>query len=210
MATGTISAPTLDAIQQVLHAFETSNAQTQQDIQNLLGPGLGLSHVLQPATEVSSSLSITPVTGTRAAYDADFYAWTQEQAALLRQGAVHALDLTNLAEEIESLGKSDRRALGSHLRNLVMHLLKWQYQPSGRLTGHSWQSSIRNARAEIAVLLEDSHSLWQEVAELLARWYPLARLDAADETRLPLTTFPEACPWTPEQVLDTDFWPEGT
>ena len=89
-------------------------------------------------------------------YDQDFYAWTQEQAALLREGALGELDLTNLAEEIESLGKSDRRALGSHLRNLVLHLIKWHYQPSGRLTGQSWQSSIRNARAEIAVLLEDS------------------------------------------------------
>jgi len=108
-------------------------------------------------------------------YDQDFYAWTQEQAALLREGAVHELDLTNLAEEIESLGKSDRRALGSHLRNLVMHLLKWQYQPHGRLTGHSWESSIRTARDEIAMILEDSHSLVATVPELLARRYALAR-----------------------------------
>jgi hypothetical protein len=142
-------------------------------------------------------------------YEQDFFAWTQQQAALLRKGVVDALDLTNLAEEIESLGKSDRRALGSHLRNLVMHLLKWQYQPSGRLTGHSWRSSIRNARAEITVLLEDSPSLQQEVVGLLTRWYPLARLDAADETRLLLTTFPTACPWTPFQVLDPDFWPDA-
>jgi hypothetical protein len=140
-------------------------------------------------------------------YDEDFYAWTQEQAALLREGAVQELDLTNLAEEIESLGKSDRRALGSHLRNLVLHLLKWQYQPSGHLTGHSWRSSIRNARAEITVLLEDSPTLGQEVPRLLARWYPLARQDAADETRLPLATFPATCPWTPDQVLDPEFWP---
>jgi hypothetical protein len=140
-------------------------------------------------------------------YDHDFYAWTQEQAALLREGALHDLDVTHLAEEIESLGKSDRRALGSHLRNLVLHLLKWHGQPTGRDTGHSWRASIRNARAEIAVLLEDSPSLRREVSRLLARWYPLARLDAADETGLPLVSFPEACPWTPEQVLDTDFWP---
>jgi len=146
--------------------------------------------------------------GTR--YDEDFYTWTQEQAALLREGAVHALDLTNLAEEIESLGKSDRRALGSHLRNLVLHLLKWQYQPGGRLPGQSWRSSIRNARAEITVLLEDSHSLQREVAGLLARWYSLARLDASDETGLPLATFPETCPWTPAQVLDPDFWPDDS
>lgn len=142
-------------------------------------------------------------------YDQDFYAWTQEQAALLREGALHDLDVTNLAEEIESLGKSDRRTLGSHLRNLVLHLLKWRYQPAGRSSGHSWRSSIRNARAEIAVLLEDSPSLRREVSGLLTRWYPLARQDAADETGLPLATFPEACPWTAEQVLDTDFWPEA-
>src|SRR5262245_42581512 len=94
-----------------------------------------------------------------ALYDQDFYTWTQEQAALLREGAVQELDLMHLAEEIESLGKSDRRALGSHLRNLVLHLLKWQYQPRGRETGQSWRSSIRNARAEITTLLEDSPSL---------------------------------------------------
>ena len=82
-------------------------------------------------------------------YEQDLYAWTQEQAALLREGAVHDLDVTNLAEEIESLGKSDRRALGSHLRNLVRHLLKWYYQPAGRDTGPSWRSCLRNARAEI-------------------------------------------------------------
>ncbi len=103
-------------------------------------------------------------------YEQDFYAWTQEQAALLREGALHDLDVTHLAEEMESLGKSDRRALGSHLRNLVLHLLKWHGQPTGRDTGHSWRSSIRNARAEIAVLLEDSPSLRREVSGLLARW----------------------------------------
>jgi len=142
-------------------------------------------------------------------YEQDFYAWTQEQAALLRAGAVHDLDVINLAEEMESLGKSDRRALGSHLRNLVFHLLKWHAQPAGRHPGTSWRASIRNARAEIVVLLDDSPSLRREVAGLLARWYPLAREDASDETDLPLATFPEACPWTPEQILDTTFWPEG-
>ena len=144
-----------------------------------------------------------------ALYDQDFYTWTQEQAALLRESALHDLDVTHLAEEIESLGKSDRRALGSHLRNLVLHLLKWHYQPGGRHPSPSWRTSIRNARAESAVLLDDSPSLRREVSGLLARWYPLARQDAADETGLPLVTFSAVCPWTPEQVLDADFWPEG-
>src|SRR5712692_2787482 len=144
-----------------------------------------------------------------ALYEQDFYLWTQEQAALLREGAWHDLDVANLVEEIESLGKSDRRALGSHLKNLVLHLLKWHYQPAGRQPGHSWRQSIRNARAESAVLLEDSPSLRQAVPPLLVRWYPLARQDAADETGVPLATFPEVCPWTAAQVLEADFWPEG-
>jgi len=142
-------------------------------------------------------------------YEQDFYAWTQTTAALIRAGKWHEADTDSVAEEVESLGKSDRRALGSHLRNLVLHLLKWHYQPSGRQTGPSWRQSIRNARAEIAVLLEDSPSLRQAVPPLIARWYPLAREDAADETGLPLATFPEVCPWTPKQILDAEFWPEG-
>jgi Domain of unknown function DUF29 len=140
-------------------------------------------------------------------YDADFYTWTQQQAALLRDGKVHELDLANLAEEIESLGKSDRRALGSHLRGLVMHLLKWHYQSSGRQTGHSWRTSINNHRRDIHAIADDSPSLRRQVPDLLAREYPRSRRDASDETGLPLATFPEACPWTPEQVLDEDFWP---
>jgi hypothetical protein len=141
-------------------------------------------------------------------YDADFYTWTQQQAALLREGKVHALDLVNLAEEIESLGKSDRRALGSHLEGLVMHLLKWYYQPSGRQMGHSWLTSITNHRRDIARIVDDSPSLRRQVPELLAQEYRHSRKAASLETGLPLSTFPEACPWTPEQVLDEDFWPE--
>ena len=92
-------------------------------------------------------------------YDTDFFLWTQVQAAALRDGKAQELDWANLAEEIESLGKSDRRALGSHLRNLVLHLLKWHGQPTGRDTGHSWRSSIRNARAEIAVLSNTAYAM---------------------------------------------------
>jgi hypothetical protein len=143
-------------------------------------------------------------------YDTDFYAWTLEQAALLRDGKVQALDLANLAEEIESLGKSDRRALGNHLQGLVMHLLKWHYQPSGRQTGHSWRDSIYNHREAIHDLLDDSPSLRRHVSALLERHYPRSRRKAADETGLPPATFPETCPWTPDQVLDEDFWPEQT
>ena len=142
-------------------------------------------------------------------YKQDFYRWTREQAALLEARQFDALDMANLVEEITSLGISQKHALGSHLKNLVMHLLKWHYQPSGRQTGHSWRSSIYNARDDIAVILEDSPSLRREVPGLLTRRYPAARMLAQDETGLPLATFPQECPWTAEQILDDDFWPDA-
>jgi hypothetical protein len=141
-------------------------------------------------------------------YAQDFFAWTQTTAALIRTGKWYNLAPEALAEEVESLGISQKHALGSHLRNLVMHLLTSHYQPSGRQTGHSWRSSIDNARDEIAMILEDSPSLRREVPGLLARRYPAACRLVHDETGLPLSTFPETCPWTAEQVLDADFWPE--
>jgi hypothetical protein len=142
-------------------------------------------------------------------YKKDFYRWTQEQAALLETRQFDALDIAHLVEEITSLGISQKYALGSHLKNLVMHLLKRHFQPGGRQTGHSWRSSIYNARDDIAVLLEDSPSLRGEVPGVHARWYPAARMLAHNETGLPLAIFPETCPWTPEQLLDNDFWPEA-
>ncbi len=132
-------------------------------------------------------------------YTQDFYAWTQAQAVLLEAQRFDALDIVNIVEEITSLGASERRALGSHLKQLMLHLLQWQYQPSGRQIGHSCES---------AVVLEDSPSLRREVPRLLARRYPAARLLAQDETGLPLATFPPTCPWTAAQILDDDFWPE--
>ena len=142
-------------------------------------------------------------------YEQDFYRWTREQAALLETRQFDALDMANLVEEITSLGLSQKHALGRHLKNLVMHLLKWHYQPSGRQTGYSWRSSIYNARDDIAVILEDSPSLRREVPGLLTRRYPAARMLAQDETGLPLATFPQECPWTAEQILDDDFWPDA-
>jgi hypothetical protein len=142
-------------------------------------------------------------------YEEDFYAWTQHQAALLRAEKWGELDSTNLAEELESLGRRDRRELGSRLQVLVMHLLKWRYQPEGRQHGQSWRQTIRTQRTEIQALLADSPSLRPTVSQILAQRYPDARVDALDETGLPDVTLPQACPWTPAQILDASFWPDA-
>jgi hypothetical protein len=138
-------------------------------------------------------------------YDTDFYQWTQQQADLLRQGALSALDIENLAEEIESMGKSGQRAVESYLRNILLHLLKWQYQPERR--GNSWRLSIRDGRYQVAKRLRESPSLKPKMADMAADEYPLVREYAANETGLPLVTFPEQCPFTVEEIAG-DYWPE--
>jgi hypothetical protein len=138
-------------------------------------------------------------------YEQDFFTWTQTTAALIRAGKWHALDQEALAEEVESLGKSAWRELGSRLDVLVMHLLKWRYQPAEH--SRSWRSTIRTQRRELRRLLEQNPSLRSLVASVIVDGYPDARLEASEETGVPLAHFPECCPWTPEQVLDTDFWP---
>src|SRR5262249_15743473 len=134
-------------------------------------------------------------------YAQDFYAWTQEQAARLEARQFDALDIVNLVDEVIALGASERRALGSHLIILVLHLLNWRYQPDSRLTSHSWSDSIRNARIQIDLLVETSPSLRPLLPGILMRYYPKARRLAADETHLALTTFPEACPWSIDRLL---------
>jgi Domain of unknown function DUF29 len=138
-------------------------------------------------------------------YEHDFYAWTQDQAAALRAQELKTLDWDNLAEEIESLGRRERYAIESHLQTLLTHLLKWRYDPATE-PRRGWRITIRNARLGIAK--RALGRLQHYPAEYLAIAYPHAREDAADETDLPLMTFPESCPWSVEQVLDPDFWPD--
>lgn len=141
-------------------------------------------------------------------YDTDFFEWTQHQAAALAAGKASELDWANLAEEIESLGKRDRRELRSRLEILVMHLLKWCYQPERRQTGHSWSSTIWEQRGRIEQILEDSPSLRRLVPDMITQDYQWVRQRTSDETGLLRETFPELCPWTAEEVLDVTFWPE--
>ena len=144
---------------------------------------------------------------TTATYETDFYLWTQQQADLLRQGEFNRvdLDLANIAEEIESMGSSQKNALQSYLFNVLMHLLKWQYQPERR--GTSWELSIDNGRSAIERLLENNPSLAPQLPAFIIAEHHRARKRAAKETGLPLTTFPDQCPFTVEQVTG-DWWPD--
>ena len=139
-------------------------------------------------------------------YDEDFCAWTVEQARLLRSGGLSSIDLENIAEEIESLGRSDRRELESRLTVLMMHLLKWRIQ--SKLRSQSWSGTILEQRQRIAKLLQESPSLRPSVDEVLAEAYSDAREAASNETGLPETEFPAECPFKPDEVLSRDFLPE--
>ena len=150
---------------------------------------------------------MTKLARAPAGYETDFHAWLTEQAALLRAGAVDGLDRENIAEELETLGRSDKRALGSHLRNIMLHLLKMQFQPEKRT--QSWRQSVRSSRDEIATILADSPSLARALPELFAPAYRRALADAIDETALQRRVFPKMPPFTLEQMLgDEPFAPE--
>lgn len=140
-------------------------------------------------------------------YEQDFFQWTQTTAALIRAGKWQELDPESVAEEIESLGNRDRRELASRIEALLRPLLKWRYQPSKR--SGSWQNSIDTQRTEVVELLVHSPSLRPTVPMVLERRYPTARVKALRDTGLPAVMLPEVCPWTAEQVLDADFWPEA-
>ena len=139
-------------------------------------------------------------------YESDFYAWANEQAALLRAGKLSAADIENIAEEIESMGRSEKRELISRLTVLLMHLLKWRHQPGGRCT--SRQLTIEVQRQDVADHLADNPSLKAKLSETMESAYSRARLNAAKETSLSTTVFPTACPWPFEQLMGEGFWPE--
>jgi hypothetical protein len=141
-------------------------------------------------------------------YDEDFYAWTQAQAAVLRDEQGTELDYSNLAEEIESLGKSQWHTLENRLAVLVRHLLKWRCQPATRQRGRSWRSTIWEQRSRIRRLLRQSPSLRPHVLGMLVEEYPSIRQRTLDETGLSPAALPEQCPWTVEEILDEAFWPE--
>ena len=139
-------------------------------------------------------------------YERDFYAWTREQAELLRAGRISEADLDNIAEEIDSMGKTEKRELVSRLTILLLHLAKWRFHPD--LRGRSWRLSIEGQRLDIADLIGDNPSLKPYLSQSLGSVWRRALLEAQKETGLEASAFPAACPWSVDEVLDDDFWPQ--
>jgi hypothetical protein len=153
----------------------------------------------------------TPQTGQSSAnlkanlYETDFYAWTQQQANLLRGCEWSQIDLPNLIEEIESLGRQERQELRNGLSILIAHLLKWEYQSTKR--SRSWLNTIRIQRIDIWELLAENPSLQPYLEEILQKVYVKAIALAAGETNLPRKTFPSDCPYILEAIMSDRFYP---
>ena len=139
-------------------------------------------------------------------YDNDFYGWTLEQAALLKTGQWQQIDIDNLIEEVESMGRSEKRALESRLVVLMAHLLKWQYQPIRR--GKSWYLTIKGQRANCRDVLKENPSLKSKLSDIFINAYEKSKIEAAKETDLEESTFPSDCPYTIAQIFDNDFYPD--
>lgn len=140
-------------------------------------------------------------------YDQDFYAWVMHNANLIRQGKFAEMDAFQVAEELESMGKRDKRELMSRFKILLRHLLKWSFQPEKR--SRSWEQTIDEQREQINLILADSPSLKYQLIEKINDTYPLALKAAMKETNLPPETFPTTCPYSLEQLLAEVFYPDN-
>ncbi|MFB2836025.1 DUF29 domain-containing protein [Floridanema evergladense] len=138
-------------------------------------------------------------------YETDFYAWTQKQVELLRQHQLDCLDIENLIEEIDSLGKQQQQELVNRLGVLLGHLLKWEYQPSKR--SRSWVATIREQRRKIAKLLQKNPSLKPYLEEAIQESYPDGVDLAVRETLMEYRTFPSEVSYTWQQIESPDFLP---
>jgi hypothetical protein len=141
-------------------------------------------------------------------YEQDVVAWASEQAALLREGKLWAIDIEHIAEEIEDVGKSEQRELASRMAALLSHLLKWQYQPDRR--GSSWRRTIEVQRERIELRLKKTQSLAPMLVDsdwIMDMWAD-ARQTASQETEIGFAIFPDACPWSMQQALSQAFYPD--
>ena len=139
-------------------------------------------------------------------YELDFHAWANEQAALLRAGRLSDIDASHIAEEIEALARSERREFTNRLSVLLLHLLKWSYQPERR--GRSWELTIKEQRRQLARHFKNSPSLSPWIDEAMADAYGDAVLRAELEMNLLRDMLPWSCPYRFEQAISEAFWPD--
>lgn len=133
------------------------------------------------------------------AYESDFNFWIEEQTKLLKEHRFDELDIEHLIEEMEDLGGSYKDSLESHLRNVIIHMLKTKYQPE--MSCNSWSSSTANARASIKKIIRKNPSLKKYPQEVLEEAYEEGREVAIKESGLNENVFPIECPWTLEEIL---------
>lgn len=153
----------------------------------------------------SQTNQVTNKVQVSALYHQDFCLWAEQTAQLLQSGRYSEIDLDNLIDEVEDMSRSEKRTLLSNARVVLMHLLKYQYQPEKR--SNSWLSSIREHRTRLQDAFKDSPSLRSYFQESFDECYQNARKQAADETALPLHVFPQESPFTPDECLNEDFLP---
>lgn len=141
-------------------------------------------------------------------YQGDFVRWTQETADKLRRSRFDEIDCEALAEEVESLGRSERNQLRTRLTLLLAQLLKWEYQPGKREEhGRSWQTTVKEQRRRVQRLLEENPSLKPALADCVADAYESAVLLASHETSLIEQDFPRRCPYNFDQILADGYMP---
>jgi len=141
------------------------------------------------------------------AYETDYDAWLASQINSLQQGQWHKLDVPHLVEELQSLNKSNERELESYLIVLLIHLLKWEFQPQAQCG--SWSGSIKNSRNRIAKLFKQQKLLEHRVDEFIPEAYEEAKEIASEETKIKVTLFPKNCPYKVEQLLDKSWSPDN-
>ena len=138
-------------------------------------------------------------------YEDDFYGWAMANASLLKKRKFNEADMNHIIEEMEALGRSNRRELVSRLGVLIAHLMKWQYQTSLRKGG--WQGTIERQRIEISDVLEENPSLKSQIEEIMPKAYKYALSILKEETPLDLKSLPSECPYTFIQMMDDEFFP---
>jgi hypothetical protein len=136
-------------------------------------------------------------------YDQDYYLWINKTVEQLSNNQFQEIDLQNLIAELESMGRSEKRSVQSNLTVLLMHLLKYKYQPNKR--SQSWRSTIVEHRRRLLIVFKDSPSLRGYGQEIFAECYQDARQDGATETQLKISVFPDECPFNLEVVLRVDY-----